>query len=339
MISNIMETYIKHTKNFIKEFNKCFFAEKYDDNISDEYISTYIDARIYNFGEEKQRFFYRRIYESIIEKKKEIQKKYETEKKKIDPYLLDDMAKAYQFIFYFDGVRKTDDLKEFINEICEKRVNIFELSKIRGLENKIYKMVKKYQTENEEFLNSFNTEDFILNIEKYTLIDDTYKVKLDYNFKVSYIYSNKVIQEVFNEGTIREDKLMIEYSLLTALCIKDINNGIFNKRYLVEFAPSLMKKEKKLKQTLRIIDNLAIQDKIILKIEYENFDTNRDLIYALMQEGYRFAVIIDDAFSPSMTNIKKLEMFEYLLVSDKNKNYEKIQQNENKIKNTIIYDI
>ena len=100
-----------------------------------------------------------------------------------------------------------------------------------------------------------------------------------------------------------------------------------------------MKKEKKLKQKLRIIDNLAIQDKIILKIEYENFDTNRDLIYALMQEGYRFAVIIDDAFSPSMTNIKKLEMFEYLLVSDKNKNYEKIQQNENKIKKTIIYDI
>ena len=51
MTSNLMEQYVKNTKTFIKNFTKMFFAEEYNEDISKEYIETYIDARIYNFGE------------------------------------------------------------------------------------------------------------------------------------------------------------------------------------------------------------------------------------------------------------------------------------------------
>ena len=62
MTTNIMQSYINRIEKFLKDFNKVFFLEEYDKEIEKNYIETYIDARIYNFGEEKQRYFYRRIF-------------------------------------------------------------------------------------------------------------------------------------------------------------------------------------------------------------------------------------------------------------------------------------
>ena len=109
MTTNIMQSYINRTEKFLKDFNKIFFLEAYDKEIEKKYIETYIDARIYNFGEEKQRFFYRRIYASLINTKKEIKK----QKPRINEKILENMLKIYQFIFYLDGVRQIQDLKEF----------------------------------------------------------------------------------------------------------------------------------------------------------------------------------------------------------------------------------
>ena len=81
-----------------------------------------------------------------------------------------------------------------------------------------------YDSENSEYLTSIETKDFSLEIDKYTNIDNTYMVDLNYNFKLPYIYSNKIINEVYNEGTINEDKLIIEYLLLVAECIRDAEN-------------------------------------------------------------------------------------------------------------------
>ena len=201
MVENIMDNYIKMEKRFLTEFTKAFFMELYNEKISNEYISTYIDARIYNYGVDKySRYFYRRIYASLVNKKKEI----ENSTKGVDENLLDKYLKMYQFIFYIDGVRKMQDGKEMAKIICEKRINKLELSSAKNLENRIYKIIKNYDEAKETFIKSYETEDFELEIEKYTLIENSYKVKLNYNFKIPYIYSDKVIKEVFNEGIINE---------------------------------------------------------------------------------------------------------------------------------------
>lgn len=335
MTNNLMEQYVKNTITFIKNFTKMFLAEKYNEEISNEYISTYIDSRIYNFGEEEQRFFYSRINASLSEKKKELKKQYP----KLDEKILEDNLNLYQFIYYIDGVRPITDLNEFVKMICEKRKTVFEIEGIKSIENRILKSIKKYIEEKEEFTKKYETTDFNLNIEKYKLIDDTYKVDIDYNFKIPYIYSNKVINEVYNEGVINEDKLIIEYILLTLQCIKDIDKGNFSTKYLVNFSNTLYKKQKKLKQTLKVIDNSAIQDKVFLKIYYQDFEDNKEIIYSLMKEGFRFAIIIDDNFKPILMNLKKLSVFKYMLVPEQSKNYEKIKENEGKLINTIIYDL
>lgn len=335
MTTNLMDEYIKITKTFLKDFTKAFFAEKFVDAISNEYIKAYIEARIYNFEEEKHRFFYRRIYINLIKKSKEIKENSSI----LDRQLIDDNLKMYQYVFYFDGVRGISDLKTFIKEMCEKRTTKFGIIKITGLEDRIYKMTKKYNEDKEKFIENLDTQDFTLKIEKYMLIDDTYKVDLDFNFNLPYIYSQKVINEVYNCGVINEDKLIIEYNLLVGVCINDINKCNFDTKYLVNFANTLFEKEKKLRQTLRIIDNTAIQDKIILKIKYQDFEKNKEIIYSLMKEGFKFALILDDNFETTMDNIRKLDMFQYLLVPENNKNYDFIKENEIRISKTIIYDI
>lgn len=335
MTTNLMDDYIKITKNFLKDFTKAFFAEKYKEAISNEYIEAYIETRIYNFGGEEHRFFYRRIYTNLIKKSKEIKENSPI----LDGQLIEDNLKMYQYVFYFDGVRGIQEPKAFIKEMCEKRTTKFGLIKITGLEDRIYKMAKKYNEDKEKFIKNLDTQDFTLKIEKYTLIDDTYKSDLDFNFNLPYIYSKKVINEVYNDGVINEDKLIIEYNLLVGVCINDINKCNFDTKYLVNFANTLFEKEKKLRQTLRIIDNTAIQDKIILKIKYQDFEKNKEIIYSLMKEGFKFALILDDNFETTMDNIRKLDMFQYLLVPENNKNYDFIKENEIRISKTIIYDI
>lgn len=335
MANNLMEQYVKNTKKYLENFTKTFLAEKYNKEISDEYISTYIEARIYNFGDTEQKFFYRRIYASLLNKKNELKKDFP----KIDEESLEDNLKIYQFIFYIDGVRPISDLEDFTKSICENREKIVGIRGVKSFESRMLKSIKNYIEEKEDFLKKYETTDFSLEIQKYTLINDTYKVDLNYNFKIPYIYSNQIINEVFNDGVINEDKLIIEYMLLTIMCIKEINKGNFTTKYLVNFANSLYKKQNKLKQTLKVINNQAIQDKIFLKIKYKDFEENKELVYSLMQDGFRFAIIIDEEFNPTLMNLKKLSVFKYLLVSTESKSYDKIKENETKLNNIIIYDL
>ena len=92
------------------------------------------------------------------------------------------------------------------------------------------------------------------------------------------------------------------------------------------------------KNLVRIINNSAIQDKVFLKINYKDFEENKYLIYSLMKDGFRFAIIINDDFEFSMINIKKLSIFSYLLVLEHSKNYEKIKNISQELDNIIIYD-
>ena len=69
MTSNLMKSYVKNTKVFIKNFSKIFLGQAYNEKICEEYIDTYIDARIYNFGDESQKFFYKKVLSSLSKKK------------------------------------------------------------------------------------------------------------------------------------------------------------------------------------------------------------------------------------------------------------------------------
>ncbi len=334
MTTNIMETYIKYVKNFIKDFTKMFFENSYIDSISNEYIYTYIDSRFYNIREEEGRYFYTTIYSNLTIKSNYLKRNNE----RIYHDYIDKNLKLYQFIFYIDNIRSMPDINSFVKTICNKRLKEFGLSDTPNIDKKFLTLIKDFFKFKTEFFNSYNSEDFVLDIKKIPLIDKTYKVTLKYTFKIPYMYSNRVVDEVFNTGTINEDKNLITYTLLTMECIKDINNCNFDKKYIVDFASSLYKKTQKLNQTLRVFNNVSIQDKIIIRLLYKDFEKYKDEIISLIGDGYKFAIELDDKFEASIFELRKLDIFEYIIVNKGTIIYDSIQDYENNINNIVIYE-
>ena len=151
-----------------------------------------------------------------------------------------------------------------------------------------------------------------------------------------YIFSQNAINDVYSENIVNEDKLIIEYLMLTVFNIRMILEGKFNTQYLVEFPMSLFAKRKKLDQALRIINDQSILDKIKIKVKYRDFIIHRNEIYKLMKNGYKFAVIIDDSFIISKEHIKKLSMFNYVIISKKLKYFDEFMENADGLENLII---
>ena len=96
-----------------------------------------------------------------------------------------------------------------------------------------------------------------------------------------------------------------------------------------------MKKSKKLKSLLNIINNPAMQDKVNLKIFYTDFIKNKEKIYDYMREGYRFALYLDDTLIPSASNLEKLNAFSYVVINKNLKYYNEIIENKEILKSTI----
>ena len=55
-----------------------------------------------------------------------------------------------------------------------------------------------------------------------------------------------------------------------------------------------------------------------------------------MKSGYKFAVIIDDSFIISKEHIKKLEIFEFVILSKKLEYYEEFKEYADQLENLII---
>lgn len=334
MTYNIMAEYIEYTKKFLKEFMQEFFKEQYNKEVSNEYIETYIDARYSNYGgNENQRVFYRRIYSALKKTEENLIYNQNDEKHKI----IKNMLETYQYIFFIDYVRPLKkDLREFINEMYEKRTIKFGMKRDGALRDNLYKMIKEFRDKKEKYLKKFESDDFELIITKYPLIKDVYKVDLKYNFKLPYIFSDNAIADVYNENIVNEDKIIIEYLMLTVFNIRMILEGKFNTQYLVDFPITLFEKRKKLDQALRIINDPSIQEKIKIKIKYREFIVHREEIYELMKKGYKFAIIVDDSFIISREHIRKLEIFNYIILSKKLKYFEEFQENSEGLENIII---
>ena len=148
-------------------------------------------------------------------------------------------------------------------------------------------------------------------------------------------YSEFAINKAFQVGLMAEDKLVVEYYLVVIQILKDILKLNFKRKYILEFADTLLKKPKKIKGFLNIINSSAVQEKVSLKIRYEQFVQNKETIYELMRNGYKITIILDNSFDVTFKNIETLEMFEFVIVNRDLKKYNEIKQNIQELNNII----
>lgn len=346
---NLMDTYLNFTEKKIKKYMKTVFSKYYNEEIVSEYLKTYINARYYNIRntDKPARAFYLRIIDELEFKQNILNKKNDTETEDIDEKLekrqiINCVKEVFEYILFFDNVRNVenfkniDSIKQIINKMFEVVTKEFEdITTSNELEEKIYKEIKNDMLEKDVFLDKFETDEFSLKIEECEEKEDIYFVKLDNNVKMPIQYSEVAIEKVFTEGLIAEDKMQIEYILLSLISLRDIINGNFKDMYIAEFTTTLFKKKQKIDSVLSLIENQALQEKINLNITYSDYVKNQKSVLEYTNKGYSFAITLDNSIK-SIEDVERLKMFKIVIVPKNLVLYKEVK-NDKSLLNNIIY--
>ena len=211
-----------------------------------------------------------------------------------------------------DNIEKIFDL---INKIRIEKLGINEKEFI----NNFKEQYNKDKERKNKFINSIECEEFPVEYD-YIYEQDVYNVEITHDIAIPKLYSKFAIDKVFNDGLISEDKLFIEYYIVSNKILKNIIAGDYNNKYLLEFNPNILKKKEKLTRLLNIIDNDLTKDVISMKIQYKDFIANKEKILELIHGGYKYSIVIDNTYD----NLEKLEpnffkIFEYIILNNKDK--------------------
>ena len=331
MTINIMEQYIEITKKQIEEYMKLVFKDKFNKGYCELFTERYINIHYYNYYENEVIETMRR---KILNHLKQVGEDIIINNIN-DRELIENMRIFFYYVLYFDDVVYYKDLKNKIQQISKIRERIYGYSS-EQFTDELYEKMQEYIKQKKEIMNRFLSDNFFIKLTNYPDKTKIFRVNLKYkNIKFPLEYSDFAINKAFQVGLMAEDKLVVEYYLAVIQILKDILKLNFKRKYILEFADTLLKKPKKIKSILNIISSSAVQDKVSLKIRYEYFVQNRETVYELMRNGYKITIILDNSFDVTFKNIETLQMFEFVIISRELKEYSEIKQNIKELKNII----
>ena len=331
MTINIMNEYIELTKKQINEYMKLVFEEKYNQTYCNLFSERYINIRYFNYYENE---YHESTRKKILEHLKKVGEEIIINNIQ-DRELIETMRIFFYYVLYFDNVVYYKDLKQKIAKINKVKKRVFN-TETYDFEEKLYQKMQEIMNEKEELIKRFSSEEFYIKLTNYPDKLKVYRVNLKFqNIKFPLEFSDFAINKAFQIGLVSEDKLVIEYYLVVLQILKDVLKLNFKKKYVLEFAETLLKKPKKIRSFLNIINNPIIQEKISLKIKYEEFLKNSETVFELMREGYKITVILDNSFEPNFKNIESLQMFEFVIINRNLKNYVEIMNSIENLHNII----
>ena len=339
-MKNLVDTYLNFTERKIKKYMRTILVQYYDEQIVSEFLKTYVNARYYNIqnSEKPARAFYMRILDELEYKEDMLMEKCDAEAESLNEKqsrlnLIHSIKEAFGYVLFFDNVRNIENFKtiDSLHEIIEKMLESvekdFNIKNSKDVEEKLYQEVKSDMIEKDIFLDKFETDEFSLVFENANFDENFYFVELEHNIKMPMQYSDSAINKVFTEGIIAEDKLQIEYILLSTVAIRDIINGNFKDCYIAEFETSLFKKKQKLNGILALIENQALQEKINLNIKYADYMKNQKSVLEYIKRGFSFVITLDDTLK-NAEDVEKLKMFKLVIVPEELKIYKEIKSND-----------
>lgn len=331
MTINIMNEYIKLTKEQINEYMRLVFGINFNQKYCDIFTERYINIRYFNYYENE---YYESVRKKILEHLKQVGEEIIINNIN-DRELIETMRVFFYYVLYFDNVVYYKDLRNKIKQIEKVRKRVLKIE-FDNFEENLYKKMEEYMKQKENLIKRFSSDEFFIKLTNYPDKLKVYRVNLKFNnIKFPLEYSDFAINKAFQTGLVNEDKLVVEYYLVVLQILRDILKLNFKKKYVLEFADTLLKKPKKIKGILNIINNPAIQDKISLKVKYEQFLKNKEIVYELMREGYKITIILDNSFEPNFKNMESLHMFEFVLINKNLKNYQEIIENKESLNNII----
>ncbi len=307
----------------LKKYCSLILKSKYDREITEDLVETYLEARYLNSGvDEEIKIFYRRIFDALKREAEELVKANKENREKVENHLF-----VFQYLFYFDFVRSNLSTDEVIDDITEKRLTKFNL---KSAENDNFnvdfkELVNDDMNETLDYLDNFDTPKFLIDYSRISRKNSNIsRVNFYYNFDFPEIFNKATIEETFNTDIIAEDKLYVEYPMIAAIALREVLVGNFRRIYVVDFATSLFGKAKKLDQIVGVIENPAAQEKIMLEIKYDDFVKNKNGVFKLMKRGFKFCLkTSEDMKKLSNDELQLLNVFSLVIVDsgDVNKKY------------------
>ena len=304
MSCNLIKKYVDFKRNIFTEYTKMIMGNYYDEAIFNKYLDKYVGVRYYNDEleiratlEYNLNYYLNKIYEKDTSVVSEFIRKLF-----VLYYYIDDVV-------VFDVERDLSDFVSVVTMIREDKVGI----KDENFSSQFSQLILDNNKRLSEYINSFDSHEFYLKLSQISS-RDLYNVELRYEIEIPKLYSKYAINKIWGLEQISEDKLKIEYYLVNQLILKDIINGVFKNNYLVEFRESLFKKVERLEQLLEIFNNPIAKELITIKINYEDFISNRELVLNYIKDGYGFAVILDEKYKGS-NDVNILDIFKYIIVN------------------------
>ena len=315
---NIMNEYIKIVKSNMNQFMKICTDNRIMKKISDSFIETYIEIRYFGLIEAKQGYT---VKNKILTDLRNLKDRLIIEDNKNQKSI----ELAYIFIDSCIALneKKEEQIQDDIETILKLRSEHLEKFDREYIKPLLHQAFIEANEAKDRLLEKIESKNFYLKFSNYKN-SNLRKATIKYNIRFPSIYSYDAINKTFNSGNTKEDKLFIEYYMLTAQIIRDLEQGIYRRQYISEFADSLLEKTQKLARLLEIINNSSIQDRIVLSINSRCFEKSKDVIYDLISNGYKIALNIDEKFEITALNMQRLSVFEYILIEKTQKNYNEI---------------
>ncbi len=322
MKHNLVDEYIIFSKSCLNKYAVTIMAKHFNQDIFDQLLKTYVDIRYYNIGLKEYEDFQNNIGLTMVNKFEEMKEECEN----FD--ILKKTFSMFKFLLYFDAVKECDSVQLVINQLEDFREKELGIIKSKKFKDKIFEMVKEDLLKKKTFIDSTICKNF--SIEFYLVNNDgLYNTQLNHNLKFPKLYNDSAINKVFTSKDIKEDSHLVEYNLVSSRVLLDVIKGEFKKKYLVNYSIGLNNKKVKQSEILGIISNDICKEKVILKIKFSEFIKDRESYYTNMRLGYKYAVIIDEAFTMSDVNIELLNVFRFILVSSQSIYYPKIKDRKN----------
>ena len=308
---NMLEEFLKFEKNNITLFAKEVLSDLYDENLFTTLLNVYVDDRYYNYYSNSEIPFEDNIMNHIEKAFINYTEGMEDEEKSklIENYLV------FVFVLYFDGVLFIED-SIFLALLKKYRLKLFKMEDELFQEN-ITKFIYNTERKREKFYKMFETKYFYLS-ETPTSMENVSDIVLKYNIDFPKIYSDYAIDRVFDSTGISEDKMFVEYQLVTLNILKDIKICNFDKNYLLEFPQSLFENKEGLKNLLNIFNNDCFKNQSVFKIKYEDYCKYGNDVKDMIKEGFLLAMELDD--EEEIEDLIIFNIFKYIIV-DKDSKY------------------
>lgn len=307
MARNIVKDYLEYDRQNLKNYISIITDKKLNNNICDMIIDTYINIRYFNSYTSVKKNLIDNIEYYVLDNFK---KNYVDKDVRKNILLILDALIILRYVILFEKYGDSEDAKAGLDQYEEKVREKYKDTNV--LVSGVIKEIKSNYHKKGKYLDEVLSSDFSVD-KKQTNITDVYETILDNSINIPDLFSDIAVNRVYNTGTINEDKMLVFYTLLSREILLDMINYDYNKKYLIPFPESIIDKDSKLDNLLKIFDIEYLKEKMVMIISYQDYKEKKDSYDFLIHKGYSFAVIIDDEIKDDLV---MFNVFSYIVVGN-----------------------